>query len=135
MQKLMGMLKVIYENLLMLHHNVCGDEWYSTHEKMAEYYDKIGKMSDSVIETCVSLGVTEPNIESSLKSYPSLIEGHHYTKEEAYQYCYNFFTDLIKQFEAVKAEVPGDVYSEFESDIYWLRIEANYKIAHVLKTE
>lgn len=132
MDKLMGMLEVIYENIRMLHHNLNGVNFFSAHERMAEYYDKIAEIDDAVVEVAISLGCTEPNMKAAAETYDSLIPGHLYTEREAYEYCYNFFNDLIHEFEGLKDAVPGDVYSEFETYIYWLRIEAEYKLKKAL---
>jgi DNA-binding ferritin-like protein len=132
MEKLMAMLKIIYENIQMLHHNVAGNNFFSAHSLMAEYYDKIAEMEDSVVEVGITLGYTEPCMKTAVGMYDCLVEGHAYSEKEVYEYCYNFFEDLIHEFESLKDKVPGDVYSEFESDIYWLRIEAEYKLKKAL---
>lgn len=132
MQKLMGMFKVIYENLLMIHHNLIGPDWFGTHKLIGEWYEEISKMQDDVIEIGIALGYNEPNIKTASDMYPALPEGASISNEMAYKYCYNFFHDLITEFETLKDKVPGDVYSKFEEYIYWLRLTADYKIKHRL---
>lgn len=132
LENLICLLKVTYEDLTVLHHNVVGDEWFATHEKLAEYYGKIAEMTDATTEVAISLGTIEPSIKTAIAAFPTLEEGATYTRDNAYQYCYNAFQDLINAFEATKAEVPEDVYNNFENFIYWLRIEANYKLSHAL---
>lgn len=132
MKKLMGMLKVIYENLLMVHHNLVGADWFGTHELVGEWYEEIDKMSDNVIELGISLGYPEPNIQESISYYKVLPSEMKFTDVDSYKICYNFFTDLMHEFEAQKDNVPSDVYSKFEEYICWLRLTAEYKIKHRL---
>jgi hypothetical protein len=42
------------------------------------------------------------------------------------------FLELIELFEEVKPDLKADVVSKFEEYQYWLRKEANYKIARRL---
>lgn len=135
MKKVMSMLKVIYENLLMIHHNILGGNWFGNHDRIAEYYEEIQKMSDDIIEVAISLGYTEPDIKEAIEMYPVIPSGSIINTETAFKFCYNFFVDLIKELETLKDQVPGDVYSKFEEYIYWLRITAEYKIKHKLYKE
>lgn len=135
MRKLMGMLKVIYENLLMLHHNLLGGNWFGNHDRIAEFYEEIQKMSDDVIELGISLGFNEPDIKEAIEMYPVIPAGTVINTETAFKFCYNFFKDLLAEFELLKDKVPGDVYSKFEEYMYWLRITAEYKIKHKLYKE
>ena len=93
-------------------------------------------IQDDVIEIGIAMGIPEPTFASIMEMgqlpYPGLPSGAKFNNEKAFQYTYNFFNALIEAFEAVKKQVPGDVYSKFEEYIYWLRKEAEYKIQHRL---
>ena len=132
MNKLMCMLKVIYENIWMIHHNLVGENWFGSHELFGDFYDEIQKMADDVIEIGIALGNVEPDIKEAVEQYPVIPSGSIIDNETAFKFCYNFFEDLIKEFESTKDIVPGDVYSKFEEYIYWLRLTAEYKIKHRL---
>ena len=85
-----------------------------------------------VIEIGIALGNVEPDIKEAVEQYPVIPSGSIIDNETAFKFCYNFFEDLIKEFESTKDIVPGDVYSKFEEYIYWLRLTAEYKIKHRL---
>lgn len=135
MRKLIGMLKVIYENLLFMHHNSAGPDWGQTHDMLSEYYEKISEIEDEVTEIAISLGISEPSIKDSVNMYVVLPENIKFNNRKAAEYCYNFFKDLMAEFESLKDEVPGDVYSKFEEYIFWLRLTAEYKIKSRLLRE
>lgn len=131
-QHLMGAVKVMSDNLRILHRNIVGEHWFAEHEKFDEYYQYMDKLQDDVIEMGLMLDYTEPNIVEASKCYPC-IPGKKYSIREAYEFTYNFFNDLIKIFQECEADVPSDVYSKFEEYILYLRMEANYKIKRLLK--
>ena len=89
------------------------------------------EIQDDVCEIAISLGYDEPTLGSIVGSplpYPSLPKGMKYDSTRAFEFAYNYFVDLMKEFESIKDTVPADVYAHFEEYIYWLRKEANYKI-------
>ena len=50
-QDLIKMLKVYYHNISILHRHIASDEWFSTHEKLNEYYEKNGFCQIAIIES------------------------------------------------------------------------------------
>lgn len=136
MENLMILTKILSDNFRVLHRNLVGPSWFGDHEILEGYYKKMDDIQDDVIEIGISMGIPEPTFASIMEMgklpYPGLPSGVKFNNDKAFQYTYNFFNALIEAFEAVKKQVPGDVYSKFEEYIYWLRKEAEYKIKHRL---
>lgn len=136
MENLMILTKILSDNFRVLHRNLVGSSWFGDHEILEGYYKKMDDIQDDVIEIGIAMGIPEPTFASIMEMgqlpYPGLPSGAKFNNDKAFQYTYNFFTALIEAFEAVKKQVPGDVYSKFEEYIYWLRKEAEYKIQHRL---
>jgi len=129
MKKLISMLKVVYENLHVLHRNIGGNVWFGDHETFGGYYEKIEDFKDDTIEIGIALGYKEIGLAEAVENYTSINGSESYPAEKAYKLAQQYFRDLLKEYDAIKKEVPADVASKFEEYQYWLRKEADYKIA------
>ena len=132
MEKLMSVLKVATHNLQVVHRNLTGAGWFSDHELIAKYYKELGEMTDDVIEIAMTFDFLEPDLETALEELSSL-SGAPISNREAFEYIQIIFLRLLDIFEDSKEGLPVDVTSKFEEYQYWLRKEANYKIAQRLK--
>jgi DNA-binding ferritin-like protein len=132
MEELMSVLKIFTHNLQVIHRNLTGDGWFADHELIGGYYEELGEMTDDVIEIAMTFGHLEPNLETATNFYPSL-SGFKVTNRDAFEHIQRMFTTLLDIFEKSKDGLPVDVTSKFEEYQYWLRKEANYKIAQRLK--
>ena len=134
MERLMSALKVYTHNLQVIHRNLIGDGWFSDHELIGSYYEELGEMMDDVIEIAMAFGEKEPSLAVALIDHESL-SGFDMQNYEAFTHIQNIFHTLINRFEEVKEtrDLPSDVISKFEEYQYWLRKEADYKIAQRLK--
>lgn len=56
-ERLCAYLKVVYNNLFSLHHNLVGGNWYSDHERLGGYYAAIGEILDELVERGCPLGI------------------------------------------------------------------------------
>lgn len=132
--KLIMMLKVAYENLFVLHHNVSGPVWFPTHEKLAEYYGMIGDMADDVTEIGISIGVKEPIITECLAVSPALPVADR-DERTTYTEARNMFTGLMAQFQTAEQSLSGqyaDVVNKLQEYRETLRKEADYKLARAI---
>jgi DNA-binding ferritin-like protein len=132
MEKLMSMLKVIYENLHVLHRNVIGPVWFGDHETLGNYYEKIEEFKDDTIEIAISLGHQEPSLAKAVEDYESIGGYKPYSAVEAYELSRKYFTDLINAYEEVRKDLPEYISAKFDEYQYWLKKEADYKIARRL---
>jgi len=132
MEKLISTLKIATHNLQVIHRNLIGDGWFSDHELIAEYYEELREITDDVIEIAMTFDLKEPSLETALKYYNS-IGGFTVTNRDAFEHIKRMFNELLEIFEESKEGLPVDVTSKFEEYQYWLRKEANYKIAQRLK--
>ena len=129
---LMDLTKVISDNIRVLHRNLIGDNWLTSHERLEEWYKYVDNVQDDITEIGIMLGFEESSIREINIDYPSLTQGKKYYEIETLQYVYNFFKDLIKAMEEVKDDIPADVYSHLEEYMFYFRKEADYKIVPVL---
>ena len=120
------------DNIKILNHNLVGPNWFGDHELLGGWYEEVGEIEDDVIEIAMALGHKDMSTADAVKYCPA-IEVKDYTNEEVFEVVKQHFEMLMKGFESLKDEVPGDVYSKFEEYIYYLRKEVNYKIAQRLK--
>jgi DNA-binding ferritin-like protein len=134
MKKLLGTLKVIQDNVRMVHRNLVGPGWFADHKEFGKMYDAIDEMADDVIEIAISLGVEEPNLSESVSLYEPLPSGKKYDNATAFKLIEAMFMDLHGVFEEEKSAegLPGEVFNQFEEYQYFLRKTAKYKIAHRL---
>lgn len=128
--KLIMMLKVAYENLLVLHHNVSGPVWFGTHEQLADYYGQIGDMSDDVTEMGIMLGYKEPTIAECLSASPALTVADR-DERTTYAETREIFTGLMAQLQAAEKSLGAgyeDVVNKLQEYRETLRKEADYKL-------
>ena len=126
-------LKVGYENIIVLHHNIISKNFPSDHENMEEYYQLALDCADSIIENGISIGVPEVSITEALEEYDA-IPAKTYPKVEAYTLVQEMFNRIIVLLDEAKVEegVPDYIKNLIEEWQQKFDLEANYKIAHLL---
>ena len=129
-------LKVGYENIIVLHHNIISKNFPSDHENMEEYYQLALDCADSIIENGISIGVPEVSITEALEEYDA-IPAKTYPKVEAYTFVQEMFNRIIVLLDEAKIEegVPDYIKNLIEEWQQKFDLEANYKIAHLLAAE
>ena len=130
---LLKFLKVCYENIVILHHNIVSPNYYADHEKMAEYYELVAEISDSLVEHAIAIGIKEPTIEEALEDFKAL-EVKDYSKFECYTLVQDMFNELFEDMEQCKKEVPDYLKNLIEEYEAKLVIESKFKIAHLLNS-
>lgn len=133
MKSLLGKIKIIQDNLKIIHRNLIGPGWQTDHPKFAEYYDKIADLEDDIAEMIIMFGEKDMNITEAVPYYKNA-EVKKYTIPEAYTLAKKYFNDILDSLLIYRETVPCDCQSELDTWVFWLRKEANYKIAHTLKT-
>ena len=70
-KNLIEYIKIAYENVWTMHHYVESPNFFSDHEKLGEYYEKLADFRDELIETGLSLEtpVDEPSILEAIQTY------------------------------------------------------------------
>lgn len=132
MRKLLSMLKVIPDNVRVLHRNLVGPVWFADHEELGEIYGELDGIADDVIEIAISLGNKEPSLAEAAQEYQS-IGGAEYGNEEAWRMLQAMLLDLHAELGAQEGKVPGDVWNKLEEHQYYLNKLANYKVGQRLK--
>ncbi len=134
MRKLLSMLKVIPDNVRVLHRNLIGPGWFADHEELGEIYGMLDGMADDVTEIAISMGNQEPSLAEAAAEYQS-ISGTGYPNAEAFGMLRSMLLDLHAELGAQEGQVPGDVWNKLEEYQYELNKLANYKIAQRLRGE
>jgi DNA-binding ferritin-like protein len=128
--KLIAMLKMAYENLLTLHHNVIGCEWFPTHEKLLDYYEMIGDMSDDVAEIGIALGYKEMTIVDALTCAAALPVADRDARTSLIE-ARSIFNSIMVQLASAEASLGpqyADVVNKLQEYRETLRKEADYKL-------
>lgn len=131
MERLVSALKVTEQNLQVLHRNIYGRDFFTAHNLLEEYYRYIGNMTDEIIEIFMTLGFTEPSIETACKSFDS-ISGNSIKVPAALILVRDMFLELMVLIDKAKETLPHDISDMLEEHKIWLRLEANYKVARFL---
>lgn len=129
-------LKVGYENIIVLHHNIISKNFPSDHKNMEKYYELTLNCADSIIENGISIGIPEVSITEAIEDFEAL-PIREYPKAEAYvlvQEIFNEFIVLLAQAKT-EAEVPDYIKNLIEEWQQKFDLEANYKIARLLAAE
>lgn len=129
-------LKVGYENIIVLHHNIISKNFPSDHKNMEKYYELALDCADSVIENGISIGIPEVSITESIENFEA-IPVRNYPKAEAYELVQEIFNEIIVLLAQAKEdeEVPDYIRNLIEEWQQKFDLEANYKIAHLLAAE
>jgi DNA-binding ferritin-like protein len=136
MEELLCMIKVIEDNVRILHRNVIGNNFMGIHNVIGDYYEELDEMADDLVEIAIAMGLREPNIVKAAELYPCIptnriMDG--FTSVEAMSYVSKYFNDLIEAMKNAKKGLPDFVKAKLDEYQYWLYKEANYKIAQLLK--
>lgn len=128
-QRLLCLLKVVYQNIWTLHHNLDGDPaWKGNHEWLAEWYGKCEDQADHLIEIGLQLGYKEPTIAESLMLYPAIPTDNRQLPDTQ-RMAYEYMGQLMAQFDKARAGQPADVDNEMQAYQHEWRLEM-YKLSH-----
>lgn len=132
---LISYVKVCGQNLSTLHRHLVGGNWFDDHELLGDYYEKIGEFEDSIVEAMLSLGFDDVSILEAGKKF-MLLENRDYESAEAFKLARSYFVKLDSLLNDVvkHCSLPAGINSEFENMMYWLEIEANYKLKRFLSS-
>jgi len=130
MKKLISKLKIITGNIEVIHRNVYGPEFFTTHEITRGYYEYLSSMTDEVAELFMSIGGIEPGLEDSIRVYPP-IEVAPIKSFAAYTLIKEMFNDLMNEIDVVKETLPHDISDRLQEHKRWLRKEADYKLNRI----
>ena len=132
-QGLTSYLKIVYQNLGTLHHNLVGKSFFVIHPLLGEWYEKIGEMADDLIERGIPLGYAEPSIKDAVRAYSSeLLSVENRECEDTIKLTQMNFITLVEKMTMAKDGLPVDVQSKIDEYIYYLRKEADYKMGQYL---
>jgi len=133
MQDLLKLLKVSNQNLQILHRNVASSNWFPTHEKLGEYYDKVQLILDDLCEMNLALGNKEPLMSESLKSYDEL-EITERNEKESFNLVIEMFNNIVIEINRVlEKEIPDDFKNKLQEYQEYFRKEAEYKLTRATK--
>lgn len=130
-QKLCMMLKVFYQNLWTLHHNLFGDPaWKGNHEWFGDWYSMCGDQADDLVEIGLQLGFREPTIAESLMSYPAITTENR-NLADSQNTALDYMVQLMAKMAKAESDVPPDVKNKLQEYEYAWRKES-YKLSHAL---
>lgn len=124
-------LKVLYQDIQVLHHNIVGVAFLSNHETLGEMYKDIGDINDNLIELGMTIGLFEPSIEESL-DFKKSIDVKFYDYRTAFDIVRDEFAEAIRLMEYAKVYVPDDIKNKIEEHEHTLRIWGEYKAQMIL---
>ena len=135
-QLMLCYLKLLNQNLNMLHRDIISSNFFGNHEKLNEYYDKVQDWSDELSEVGRTLGYTEPSISEAIEKFKNVYDVISSSNDRGTKECFTFvqewFNDLIILINKAKVEVKDFVANRLEEIQYYLNTEANYKLTHLL---
>ena len=125
-------IKVLYQDLGVLHHNIIGSNFLYNHKQLGKMYEDVADITDNLIELGMTIGIMEPSIEDSLKFKPSL-PVRFYKDTEAFSIVRDEFTKAIEIMDGAKNLVPDDIKNKIEEHECTLRIWGLYKAQMLLE--
>lgn len=128
---LIKQVKVGYENVFMLHHNIVSTNYFVDHDKMKDYYEMLIDMADEIIEVSYTADLYEPTIAESVEDY-EVLKVKEYSANECYKYVYDLFNDLITSIDYCKKDCSENIIGKLDEWKDRLMLDANFKIAHLL---
>lgn len=132
-EKLCAYLKIVYCNLFSLHHNLVGGNWYGDHERLGDYYQKIGDMLDELVERGLSLGYKEPSINDAVIAFSNdILPCQDREKGDSFGYVLEAFRSAAGLMKSAETIVSPDVQNKLQEMEYDLNFEADYKIERLL---
>lgn len=130
-QRLCALLKVCYENLLVLHHNLISDPaWKGNHEWMGDWYGMAADQADDLVEIGLQLGYKEPTIAESLMMSTALTAENR-PWPETQTIVMGMFVALMEQLDKAQAGNPVCVVNKLQEYQYAWRKEM-YKLGHAI---
>lgn len=132
-QQLICKMKVSCHDLQTLHRHLSGGEgqWFTIHELLDEYHEKVAEMTDDLIEIGMSVSIPEPGIAEAVKAYKPM-QAKNRNPRETLNDIRVLFTDIADMMQAIGTQLDDDqryIQSKLDEYIYYLRKEADYKLA------
>lgn len=132
-QQLCAYLHIFVANLLCLHHNLTGGNWFSDHERIGAYYTKVSGILDELIERGLSLGIRPPTIAEAVLAFSGeVLSSDAREAGESYRIIQEGFRRVSVMLKATENDTPPDVQNRLQEWQYYLNLEADYKLARQL---
>lgn len=129
-KELIKYLKVCYQNISTLHHNLVSETFLSDHEHLANLYEMVGNITDDLVELGIMQGLKEPTINESIEDYET-IDTITRDSKETWSIVLQSFNSLIEIGELAKVEMPDFIKNKIEEYEYSFAKEI-YKIEHII---
>ncbi len=129
-ERLIAFLKIAQDNMAILHRHLTSREgWFSGHEKLGEWYEKIGAQLDDLAELGLMSGRVEPTLKDAVELYSDkIINAYNRNYDETMNAAADIMRDIAKMMISI-SEGPPDIIKRLQNDGYkWNKI-ANYMIA------
>ena len=133
-QRLLCFMKVLVQNMGILHRNLIDDEaWFANHKQIDKWQSELTEQTDDLIETGIALGFKEPTISEAVMQFSTdVLSADKRELKETFGICLRSFRDLAGYMQASEAEVPASVQNKLQEYEYYWNKEANYKLAAAL---
>lgn len=119
-------LKVLSQDLRVLHHCVTGPAFFDVHKQLGEMYEDVDDIVDGLIEQGMTIGILEPSIEDSLILKPS-VDIKLRNVKDTLTLVVEWVQTSIEYMEQAKQLVPSDIKNKIEEYEHTLRIWGLYK--------
>ena len=121
-------VKITSLNLKTLHRHLVGQNWFTIHDLIGDYYEKIDEFEDAIVENLMSIGVKDVPVD--VDSCCPIIGVKSYTEDEAMEAIDQMFNALLKLSQQVRQDlnIPSSIAPVFDEFENFLQLEANYKI-------
>jgi len=142
LQRLLAALTLFQQNLKILHWNIVGIDFDSTHALLGDYYDDFEDFIDDTAEFCKTLNVSVLNLNDVISileqdsiSFVSLNGDESFTSKDCFVQISDMFEILIKIYDDVLAvgNIPGSIVNKMQEHQQWLRKECQFKNKQRLK--
>lgn len=119
-------LKVLSQDLRVLHHCVTGPAFFDVHKQLGDMYEDVDDIVDGLIEQGMTIGILEPSIEDSLILKPS-VDIKLRDVKTSLSLVVEWVQLAIEFMEQAKQLVPSDIKNKIEEYEHTLRIWGLYK--------
>lgn len=126
-KKLIATIKATNINLRTLHRNLVGGNWFTIHELIGEWYEKLDELEDKIVENLISLGAADVKADTD-----AIIDPSELTEDAALQLVRDMFDKLMELSNATRqtVDLPTSVTPVFDELENFLQVEGKYKLDH-----
>ena len=108
-------------------------QWFMAHELLDDYHAKFAAMTDDLIEIGLSVDIPEPGIVEAVQAFQPT-QAKNRNPQETLNDIRVIFTDIADMMQAIGTQLDDEqryIQSKIDEYIYYLRKEADYRLARM----